>query len=278
MLAFVEHYNLTAKPFAWTDPGKVLAACTSWRPVAGVVRLSEEAFTPMSHSPLSPHLATPVELRERLRAERSGGAFLVYRDEEGGQRLVTLVDRGGVTIGRECDCDICIDWDPLVSGLHAEIRAAGGRWLIVDDGLSRNGTYLNEQRVVGRRRLRDLDQVRVGSVVLVFRDPARGGRQSTAIELEAAPPQLSPAQHRVLVALCRPFADGAEFARPATNQEIADELVLSVAAVKTHLRALFPRFGLEHLPHNEKRATLARIALQTGAVSLADLATPPDSG
>ena len=26
MLAFVEHYNLTAKPFAWTHTGKLLAA------------------------------------------------------------------------------------------------------------------------------------------------------------------------------------------------------------------------------------------------------------
>jgi DNA-binding CsgD family transcriptional regulator len=231
----------------------------------------------MPHSPLSPHLATPVELRERLEAERSGAPFLVYRGEDGGQRLVGLLDRSEVTIGRECDCDICIDWDPLVSGLHVEIRGAGGRWLLVDDGLSRNGTYLNEQRVVGRKRLRDLDEVRVGGVVLVFRDPGRGRRTSTAIELEPAlPPQLSPAQHRVLVALCRPFAEGVEFARPATNQEIADELVLTVAAVKTHLRALFPRFGLEHLPHNEKRARLAREALRSGAVSLAELGPSRD--
>jgi pSer/pThr/pTyr-binding forkhead associated (FHA) protein len=240
--------------------------------------LSVGTFRTMPHSPLSPHLATPVELRERLEAERSGAPFLVYRDEDGGQRLVALLDRSEVTIGRESDCDVCIDWDPLVSGLHAEIRGAGGRWLLVDDGLSRNGTYLNEHRVVGRKRLRDFDQVRVGSVVLVFRDPSRGRRTSTAIELEAPAPALSPAQRRVLVALCRPFAEGAEFARPATNQEIADELVLSVAAVKTHLRALFPRFGLEHLPHNEKRAALARVALQTGVVSPVDLATPTGSG
>jgi DNA-binding CsgD family transcriptional regulator len=226
----------------------------------------------MPHSPLSPHLATPVELRERLEAERSGAPFLVYRGEDGRQRLVALKGRNEVTIGRESDCDVCIGWDPRVSGLHAELRRAGGRWLVVDDGLSRNGTYLNELRVVGRRRLRDLDQVRVGNAVLVFRDPARSGRESTELELEAPhPPELSPAQRRVLVALCRPFAAGAEFARPATNQEIADELVLTVAAVKTHLRAIFPRFGLEHLPHNEKRARLAREALRSGAVSLAEL-------
>jgi pSer/pThr/pTyr-binding forkhead associated (FHA) protein len=234
----------------------------------------------MQRSPVSPHLATPAELQERVRAERTGAPFVVYRDAGGAQRLVAFPDRDHITIGREGDTDVCIDWDSRVSGLHAELRRAGGRWLLVDDGLSRNGTFLNDQRVVGRRRLYDSDQVRVGSTVLVFRDPTQRGRKSTAIEVQAAPPpELSPAQRRVLVALCRPFAEGSEFARPATNQEVADELVLSVAAVKTHLRALFARFGLEQLPHNEKRAELARHALQTGVVSPAELAKgAPASG
>ena len=35
---------------------------------------------------------------------------------------------------------------------------------------------------------------------------------------------VSPAQRRVLVALCRPFKEGAAFATPATNQQIAAEL------------------------------------------------------
>ena len=51
---------------------------------------------------------------------------------------------------------------------------------------------------------------------------------------------LTPAQRRVLIALCRPFKDST-YSTPATNQQIADELVVSVDAVKSNLRALFSR-------------------------------------
>jgi pSer/pThr/pTyr-binding forkhead associated (FHA) protein len=227
----------------------------------------------MSQSPLDPHLASPAELRERLALEREGEPFLVYRDEQGTQQLAPLSGASELSIGRDGACRIAIDWDLRVSGLHAELRRAGAAWLIVDDGLSRNGTFVNEERVVGRRRLTDMDQVRVGGTVLVFRDPVARPRQSTAAASATnRRPALSPAQHRVLVALCRPYRPQDPFARPATNQEIADELVLTVAAVKTHLRILFQRFGLEDLPHNEKRARLMRLALESGAVSVADLA------
>ena len=83
--------------------------------------------------------------------------------------------------------------------------------------------------------------------------------------------QLSPAQRRVLVALCRPFRDDNEFATPASNQEIADELVVSVEAVKTHMRALFERFGVGDLPRQAKRSQLVRRAFQNGAISVKDL-------
>jgi pSer/pThr/pTyr-binding forkhead associated (FHA) protein len=227
----------------------------------------------MLQSPLSPHLATPAELRERLAAERAGEPFLVYRDGDGAQRLVPLPEVAELSVGRDAGCGVCIDWDLRVSGLHAELRRAGRTWLIVDDGLSRNGTFVNEERVVGRRRLSDLDEVRVGGTVLVFRDPVVRPRKSTAAASATdRRPALTPAQHRVLVALCRPYREHDSFSRPATNQEIADELFLTVAAVKTHLRTLFQRFALEDLPHNEKRARLMRMALETGAVSAADLA------
>ena len=82
--------------------------------------------------------------------------------------------------------------------------------------------------------------------------------------------QLTDTQRRVLVALCRPYRDG-DFATPATNQQIAEELFLSVDAVKMHLRTLFGKFALGDLPQNQKRARLAETALQSGAVSRHEL-------
>jgi hypothetical protein len=74
----------------------------------------------------------------------------------------------------------------------------------------------------------------------------------------------------VLVALCRPYAAG-DAATPATNREIAAELVVGIDAVKSTLRALFAAFGVDELPQNAKRAALAQAALRHGVVSRRDL-------
>jgi pSer/pThr/pTyr-binding forkhead associated (FHA) protein len=224
----------------------------------------------------SPHLASPVELKARIEAERVGDPFVLYRDADGEQRIVPMGSQAReVTIGRHGECDVLLDWDERVSGLHAELRSSAGHWLVVDDGLSRNGTFANGERVAGRRRLHDGDQVEVGATMLIFREPGRRRARSTAVMgREGAAPELSPAQRRVLVQLCRPFAEGSPYATPATNQQIAEELHLSVSAVKTHLRALFQRFGIGELPHNEKRAALVQAALDTGAVLPVELGRP----
>ena len=82
----------------------------------------------------------------------------------------------------------------------------------------------------------------------------------------------------MLIALCRPYRDGAGFATPATNQQIAAEVFLSIDAVKMHLRALFARFELAELPQNRKRAALAECALQFGVISQRELIERPVSG
>ena len=75
----------------------------------------------------------------------------------------------------------------------------------------------------------------------------------------------------MLLGLCRPYKEPGPFTTPATNQQIAAELFLSVEAVKTHLRALFAKFGVEDLPQNQKRAKLIERAFQTGVISERDL-------
>jgi predicted ArsR family transcriptional regulator len=82
---------------------------------------------------------------------------------------------------------------------------------------------------------------------------------------------VSEAQRRVLVALCRPYATTSVGA-PASNQQIADELVIEMDTVKKHLRALFEAFGVEGLAQNQKRSELARRALEGGVVLPRELA------
>jgi hypothetical protein len=74
----------------------------------------------------------------------------------------------------------------------------------------------------------------------------------------------------VLVALCRPYRGDDPFAVPATNQAIAEEVFLSIDAVKSHLRALFHKFGIEDLRQNQKRARLVALARQGGLVTERD--------
>jgi pSer/pThr/pTyr-binding forkhead associated (FHA) protein len=222
-------------------------------------------------SPLEPHVATPRELRARIEAERRGRPFVVYRDEAGAQAIVPLDEHDRLTIGRRPGNEIALPWDEEVSRVHAALERVGDDWLVVDDGLSRNGTWIGGERVAGRRRLRDGDVIRVGATVLAFVAPGGSGSEPTAT---AAGPhlaaRLSPAQRRVLIALCRPYRAG-HYATPATNQEIADELVVSVDAVKSTLRALFSAFGLESVPQNRKRAMLAEAALRGGVIARRDL-------
>ncbi|HYS36246.1 MAG TPA: hypothetical protein VEO01_11500, partial [Pseudonocardiaceae bacterium] len=86
--------------------------------------------------------------------------------------------------------------------------------------------------------------------------------------------RLTTAQRSVLVALCRPYKDERPYATPSTNQQIAAELSLSLDAVKTRLRILFHKFGIDHLPQNQKRACLVEMALRFGLVSAHDLCGP----
>jgi FHA domain len=217
-------------------------------------------------TPLGRHAATPAELKERLLAERRGEPFLVWRRDSGGQQLFPLhpgLQR--VTIGRGPSNDISLSWDTEVSRVHAELERLGGEWTLVDDGLSRNGTWINGERIGGRHRLRDGDVVQVGQTLFAFRVPDPDDSRPTQAAGGGAAPTLTPAQRRVLEALCRPYKES-EFAAPATNQAIAEELFLSVDAVKAHLRALFAAFGIEDLPQNQKRSYLAMRAMQLGIV------------
>jgi FHA domain len=215
------------------------------------------------------HRASPAELKERISAERAGSPFLLYRDAVDHQRILQLAaTTAPVTIGRAAGSAIRLDWDGLVSRMHAELDRVGDSWVLVDDGLSSNGSFVNEERVASRRRLKDGDRIRVGSSLIDFFMP--GSSRAAATRVSEVGPGWGPladSQRRVLVALCRPYKDGGTRASPATNQQIAEELVLSVPAVKKHLRALAARLDIADLPQNSKRLRLVELAFERGLVS-----------
>jgi adenylate cyclase len=86
--------------------------------------------------------------------------------------------RGNLTLGRTPANDVVLA-DERVSRRHAVIHAQGEEefWL-VDHG-SRNGTYVNERRVLQPFRLRDGDRIRVGPFQMTFRQPGSGTATAT---------------------------------------------------------------------------------------------------
>ena len=206
------------------------------------------------------HSSTPSELQERLAAERSDAPFVELRDGDGIQHLIPLAGER-ITVGRSPASGLALPWDAQVSRTHASLECIDGVWTLLDDGRSTNGTFVNEERVQGRRTLRHLDVIRVGATRLRFHDPSETtDSKLTEVASHAAIPAITPAQLRVLIALCRP-AEG-----PASNEEIADELTVSIDTVKTHMRALFDAFSLQASAPYRKRFELVRLAIDAGLV------------
>jgi pSer/pThr/pTyr-binding forkhead associated (FHA) protein len=208
----------------------------------------------------------------RVEAERKGRPFLLYRDGDERQRLFFFApDAAYVSVGRRPPCDLLLDWDEQVSRLHARFERVEDEWEILDDGLSRNGTFLNEERLSGRSRLKDGDTLRFGTTTVTFRSARRQQPGTADAPQIPAAVSLSTTQRRVLTALCGPYRAGGTVARPATDEQIADELFLSVGAVKTHLRVLYAKLGVEQLPQNETRVRLVERAFAAGLISERDL-------
>jgi hypothetical protein len=101
--------------------------------------------------------------------------------EENGERLFPLRNRVTV-LGRDPACDIVIK-KATTSARHAMIVSSEGAHFLEDLG-SVNGTYLNDQQVSQRTRLRTGDKIEIPGLTVRFQDLAPDEANATA---EAAP-------------------------------------------------------------------------------------------
>ena len=217
------------------------------------------------------HRATPAEMKARLEAERREPPFLLFRDGEGAQQIHDLGSAAErLTIGRSASNDS--RW-PGTARCRACTRASSTSATSGRSSTTAARTTAPTSTASGctagagcATAMRSPSAARC----IVFRSPS--GRESlrTATSQRAAPPKVSEAQLRVLTALCQPYIDSS-FAVPASNRQIADELIIGVETVKTHMRALFDAFELGALPQHQKRAALAQRAMETGLVSSSEL-------
>jgi hypothetical protein len=168
------------------------------------------------------------------------------------------------TVGRGRGVDIRLD-DPSVSRLHAELVRRGPHVYVADMGLSSNGTRVNG-RPIGRRVLSDGDVVSFGAARA--RVGGLAGSEHAAedtVELRrVAAPDLTRREVEVLQALCRPALNQEAFVAPATAKEIADELVVTEAAVKQHLLRLYSKFRIAE--GGNRRGRLANEVIALGVV------------
>jgi FOG: FHA domain len=200
-------------------------------------------------------------------------AFLeVWRPD--GADLVQLVsDR--LTVGRAVGNDIALPDDGQVSRVHAVFERLAGAWS-VRDVTSRNGTFVNGNRVTGEARLGHGDEVRVGRTRIVLR-AERTADDPGMTEAQAPPPQLTPRERDVLIALFKPMTSSEMFTEPASTRAIAQALWVSEAAVKQHLLRLYDKFGVSG--EGERRRTrLANEALRRGAITLAEVRAAETKG
>ena len=184
---------------------------------------------------------------------------------KGGRRIVELLDDRYV-VGKADDADIVLTDDSTVSAAHAMVELIGQRWYVKDLD-SRNGTTVNKDRILGERALRDRDELVLGKTRVVYF--AQQARHDPTTDVIAPAPKLTKRQHEVVVALCRPLLSGDPFTPPTPVREMAQELYVTVAAVRENLSRLYLLFDVPL--EGDRRVQLANEAVRRGAVTAKDI-------
>jgi ATP/maltotriose-dependent transcriptional regulator MalT len=190
-----------------------------------------------------------------------------------GAQTPTLVPLGElqlVGLGRSPSNQVPLPDDTEVSRMHAVLERLPAGWCVRDLS-SRNGTFVNGERIVSDRPLHHRDEVRVGQTRVVLCVASADGDVGPTTAADQ-PPALTKRETDVLHALFSPARNGDVFTEPASTRQMAAELFVSEAAIKQHLAHLYDKFGI--LDGDRRRVRLANEAIRRGAIRLPDVRNP----
>ncbi|KRF20869.1 hypothetical protein ASG90_00085 [Nocardioides sp. Soil797] len=170
--------------------------------------------------------------------------------QDGAQRHLLVLDRLPARIGRSTGCEVRLPPDPTISRVHAVITA-GEQGLRISDADSRNGTFVNGERIAGSVSFTVTDRVRIGPFMLAI----EGDDQAETVEAAGS----DDARLRIETGLSsREIEVLALVAAGCTDQQVAQRLVLSVKTVRSHLDRIRDKTGCRRRPE------LTRFAFEHG--------------
>ena len=222
-----------------------------------------------SRDPTAPRATADFHIEELARA--AGHAYVRYRDGERFHAVVLDPAASPIYFGRDSDCVVRVTSDPRVSRRHARLIHGAGQWSI-EDGPSRNGTFVDGKRATGEHILDDGMTVTVGTTLLSFHVPS-GPTVVATLADEPASRRLhpTPTQGKVLIELAQPFLDpGSDLPVAPTNAAIAACLGYQAATIRDAISDLYRQAGLAR-GTSDQRAELVRLAIHERAVTRDDV-------
>jgi DNA-binding CsgD family transcriptional regulator len=176
------------------------------------------------------------------------GGAVAYLQREDDPDIRYELKPPSATIGRADSSHVALREDMRVSRHHARIDFEDDQWVITDAG-STNGTLVNGRRI-STHSLRHGDRILIGGARLVFVPVADPLATITEVNAEPPPqakgPVLSDREREVLALV----------GVGRTDRQIADELYLSVATVRSHLDRIRDKTGCR------RRPDLTRLAME----------------
>lgn len=151
------------------------AAPPAESPASASARKKATEYIPGGHDPFAaPTSVAPLAAVGQAAAaspaaavgRRMIGWIITFDDHPDGISFVLREGRN--VVGRDRESDVAVSWDHTVSGTHAYLIWRLGRARVADAN-TQNGTFLNEEDVLGQIEVKDGDVLRVGRTRFLIR-------------------------------------------------------------------------------------------------------------